>query len=113
MRALAFWLGSGRRSDPIKVDDPHPIDRYDDPQHTGSPPRDGYSLPSKGRTFATKMAALGTPIHVTERLLNHVSGGLGGIVAVYNRHTYMDEMREAVETYDRHLIELLNKNAQD
>ena len=26
------------------------------------------------RTFATNLAALGTPIHVTEKLLNHVSG---------------------------------------
>jgi integrase len=52
------------------------------------------------RTYATKMAALDTPIHVTERLLNHVSGGLGGIVAVYNRHTYMPEMRAASERFD-------------
>jgi integrase len=66
-----------------------------------------WTLHDLRRTFATKMAALGTPIHVTERLLNHVSGGLGGIVAVYNRHTYMDEMREAVDRYERHLIELL------
>jgi integrase len=59
-----------------------------------------WTLHDLRRTYATKMAALGTPIHVTERLLNHVSGGLGGIVAVYNRHTYMDEMRAAVELYE-------------
>ena len=59
-----------------------------------------WTLHDLRRTYATKMAALDTPIHVTERLLNHVSGGLGGIVAVYNRHTYMPEMRAASERFD-------------
>jgi integrase len=68
-----------------------------------------WTLHDLRRTFATKMAALGTPIHVTERLLNHVSGGISGIVAVYNRHTYMGEMQEALEKYDRHLFELFQE----
>ena len=32
---------------------------------------------------------------MTEKLLNHVSGTTGGIVAVYQRHSYEDEMRMA------------------
>ncbi len=35
------------------------------------------------RTFATNMARLGVRLEVTEKLLNHVSGSLGGIVGVY------------------------------
>ena len=38
------------------------------------------------RTFATRLAALGTPIHVTEKLLNHVTGTISGVAAIYNRH---------------------------
>ena len=38
-----------------------------------------WTLHDLRRTFATKLAALGTPIHVTEKLLNHVSGTTGGI----------------------------------
>jgi integrase len=34
----------------------------------------GWTLHDLRRTFATNLAALGTPIHVTERFLNHVSG---------------------------------------
>lgn len=55
------------------------------------------------RTFATNMAALGTPVHVTEKLLNHVSGTISGVAAVYNRHTYLDEMREAIRLWEAKL----------
>ena len=52
------------------------------------------------RTFATTHAKIGTPIHVTEKLLNHVSGTISGVAAVYNRHSYMEEMKAAVASYD-------------
>lgn len=58
------------------------------------------------RTFATNLAALGTPIQVTEKLLNHVSGSLGGIVAIYNRHAYIDEMRAAADAWEAKLSNL-------
>lgn len=59
------------------------------------------------RYYASTLAALGTPIHITERLLNHVSGTQAGIVSVYQRHTYLPEMRTAVLAYDAHLTKLL------
>jgi integrase len=49
------------------------------------------------RTFATKLAEMQTPIHVTEKLLNHVSGTRRGLVSVYQRYEYEPERREAVE----------------
>jgi integrase len=66
-----------------------------------------WTLHDLRRTFATKLAALGTPIHVTEKLLNHVSGTTGGLVAVYQRHAYFDEMRDAIEMWEQHLKKLL------
>jgi integrase len=60
------------------------------------------------RTFATNLAALGTPIHVTEKLLNHVSGTVSGVAAVYNRHSYMDEMRAAIDDWERRLKEIIS-----
>lgn len=60
------------------------------------------------RTFATIHARIGTPIHVTEKLLNHVSGSHGGIVSVYQRHTWLPEMRRAVSNYEAHLRELFS-----
>jgi integrase len=58
------------------------------------------------RTFATNLAALGTPIHVTEKLLNHVSGTVSGVVAIYNRHSYLDEMRAAITNWEKRLMEI-------
>jgi integrase len=66
-----------------------------------------YTLHDLRRTFATTHAKIGTPIHVTEKLLNHVSGTISGVAAVYNRHSYLEEMRMAIIQYDEYLAELL------
>lgn len=68
-----------------------------------------YKLHDLRRTFATVHAQIGTPIHVTEKLLNHVSGTISGVAAIYNRHSYMDEMRSAVSNYDVYLENLIGK----
>lgn len=66
-----------------------------------------YTLHDLRRTFSSNMARLGTPIHVTEKLLNHISGTVSGVAAVYNRYSYLDEMRLAVSQHDDHLVKLL------
>lgn len=67
-----------------------------------------YTLHDLRRTYSSKMAELGTPIHVTEKLLNHVSGTISGVAAIYNRYSYMDEMKEAVRNYESHLQSLID-----
>ncbi|WP_299844163.1 site-specific integrase [uncultured Roseovarius sp.] len=67
-----------------------------------------FTLHDLRRTFSTIHAKLGTPIHVTEKLLNHVSGTISGVAAVYNRHSYMEEMRAAMDAYDEYLAKLLS-----
>jgi integrase len=66
-----------------------------------------WTLHDLRRTFATNLAALGTPIHVTEKLLNHISGTVSGVAAIYNRHSYMDEMRAAIMEWERRLTEIV------
>ena len=70
-----------------------------------------WTLHDLRRTFATNLAALGVPVHVTEKALNHVSGTTGGIVAVYQRHTYEKEIREAMELWERSITDLLETPA--
>ena len=60
-----------------------------------------------GARHSTVHAQLGTPIHVTEKLLNHVSGSISGLAAVYNRHSYLEEMKAAVAAYDKYIEDLL------
>lgn len=62
-----------------------------------------FTLHDLRRTFSSNLAMLGTPIHATEKLLNHQSGTISGVAAVYNRHSYMAEMQEAVSAYDRYI----------
>jgi integrase len=66
-----------------------------------------WTLHDLRRTFSSGLAALGTPLHVTEKLLNHVSGSISGVAAIYNRHTYMDEMRSAITAWETRLESLL------
>lgn len=68
-----------------------------------------FTLHDLRRTFSTIHAKLGTPIHVTEKLLNHVSGTISGVAAVYNRHSYLEEMRLAMAKYDAHVSGLLER----
>lgn len=60
------------------------------------------------RTAATGMARLGVPVRTTEAVLNHVSGTGGGIVAVYQRHDYADEKRQALDAWARHVAALVD-----
>lgn len=59
-----------------------------------------YTLHDLRRTFSSNMAQLNVPIHVTEKILNHISGTVSGVSAVYNRYSYMDEMVDAMNKYD-------------
>ncbi|MBL3568860.1 integrase [Rhodovulum sulfidophilum] len=65
------------------------------------------------RTAATGMARLGIPVRVTEAVLNHVSGTGGGIVAVYQRHDYADEKRQALEAWARFVLSLVEGKAEN
>ena len=51
------------------------------------------------RTAASGMARLGIALPVIEKVLNHSSGSFAGIVGVYQRHSFSDEKRKALEAW--------------
>jgi integrase len=55
------------------------------------------------RTVASGMARLGIAPHVIEKVLNHVSGQISGVAAVYNRHGYQTEKRKALDTWSKEI----------
>ncbi len=57
------------------------------------------------RTAASGMARIGIAPHVIEKVLNHKTGVISGVAAVYNRYSYADEKREAVVKWADHLIQ--------
>lgn len=65
------------------------------------------------RTAASGMARLKVQPHVVEKILNHSSGIISGVAAVYNRHQYVDEMREALDKWAKHVEKVLNAEQKE
>jgi len=66
-------------------------------------PIDHWTLHDLRRTFATHLASLRVQPHIIERILNHSSGTISGVAAIYNRFSYQDEMREAMMLWEQKL----------
>ena len=77
-------------------------------------PRDieAWRLHDLRRTAASGMAALKIPAEVVDKVLNHTAGAIRGVAAIYNRHEYLDERREALWKWAAH-VENLTRPAAD
>jgi integrase len=62
------------------------------------------------RTCASGMARLGIAPHVVEACLNHKSGTIRGVAAVYNRYSYDAEKRAAMQAWARYVETVVNGN---
>jgi integrase len=65
-----------------------------------------WTLHDLRRTAATGMARLNFPPHVVDKVLNHVSGTIRGVAAVYSRFEYLEERRAALEAWGRYVTNL-------
>ena len=63
------------------------------------------------RTVATNLQKLGVRLEVTEAVLNHISGSRAGIVGVYQRHSWADEKRAALDAWARKLHAIVTGGA--
>jgi integrase len=63
------------------------------------------------RTVATGLQKLGVNLQTVEAILGHTGGSRAGIVGVYQRHTYSDEKRSALEAWGAHVIALIEGRA--
>jgi integrase len=62
-----------------------------------------WTLHDLRRTLASGCAKLGIAVHVVEAALNHKSGSIRGIAAVYNRYSYDVEKRAALVAWAQHV----------
>jgi integrase len=60
------------------------------------------------RTAASGMARLGVNLPIIEKVLNHSSGSFAGIVGVYQKHTFADEKRQALQNWGAFVDELIS-----
>lgn len=60
------------------------------------------------RTAASQMTSTGVPRLVVSKILNHVESG---VTAIYDRHSYDGEKREALAKWGERLEEILDQNS--
>lgn len=60
------------------------------------------------RTMSTNLAKMGVPQPVTEAILNHKTGVVSGVAAIYNVYSYSEEKREALNAWSKRLHEVVN-----
>jgi integrase len=69
----------------------------------------GWRLHDLRRTCVSGMARLGIAPHVADKILNHQSGTISGVAAVYQRHEFLTERRDALDLWGAHVARLLNE----
>ena len=57
------------------------------------------------------MARLGVAPHVADKVLNHQSGTISGVAAVYQRHEFLAERKDALERWGAHIASLKRKES--
>jgi integrase len=60
------------------------------------------------RTCVSGMCRLGVPPHVADKILNHQGGTISGVAAVYQRHDFLAERKEALEIWGAHVAKITN-----
>jgi integrase len=63
----------------------------------------GWRLHDLRRTCVSGMARLGLAPHVADKILNHQAGTISGVAAVYQRHDFLAERRDALELWGAHV----------
>jgi integrase len=65
-----------------------------------------WTLHDLRRTVVSGMARLGVAPHVADKILNHQSGTISGVAAVYQRHEFLKERKQALEVWGEHVQSL-------
>lgn len=69
----------------------------------------GWRLHDLRRTIVSGMARMGIPPHVADKILNHQSGTISGVAAVYQRHDFLAERKEALDQWGAHVTDLVRQ----
>lgn len=69
----------------------------------------GWRLHDLRRTIVSGMARMGIPPHVADKILNHQSGTISGVAAVYQRHEFLVERKDALDRWGAHVAELVRQ----
>jgi integrase len=73
----------------------------------------GWRLHDLRRTCVSGMARLGVAPHIADKILNHQSGTISGVAAVYQRHEFLAERRAALDLWGAHVSGILRNITQE
>ena len=73
----------------------------------------GWRLHDLRRTCVSGMARLGIAPHVADKILNHQSGTISGVAAVYQRHQFHAERKEALDRWGAHVARIVSNAARE
>lgn len=72
----------------------------------------GWTFHDLRRTAASRLAQLEIPPYIIEAVLNHSSGTVSGVAAVYNRYNYAKEKRDALEKWGAEVMRIVRGGPQ-
>jgi integrase len=78
-----------------------------------APTLERFTIHDLRRSTATGMASIGVGHHVLDKVLNHSSGKISGVGAIYNRFEYLDERKAALDAWSRHIMKLIEPASQN
>ncbi|WP_368414904.1 tyrosine-type recombinase/integrase [Falsiroseomonas sp.] len=64
------------------------------------------------RSGVTWLAGAGFAPHVCDRLLNHISGTISGVAAVYQRNEFLPERKAALDAWAAHVLDVAEGKAR-
>jgi len=71
----------------------------------------GWRLHDLRRTCVSGMARLGVAPHLADKILNHQGGTISGVAAVYQRHEFLSERKEALDRWGAHVVHVLDQTS--
>ncbi|WOH55038.1 site-specific integrase [Bradyrhizobium sp. BWC-3-1] len=95
----------------LKIQRADAVQRGENPNEVEPLPH--WTLHDLRRTGASGMARLGVQLPVIEKILNHVSGSFRGVAGVYQRHSFADEKRKALETWASFVQSVVSRKQPD
>jgi integrase len=69
----------------------------------------GWRLHDLRRTCVSGMARLGIAPHIADKILNHQSGTISGVAAVYQRHEFLSERQDALNRWGAHVAKIVTE----
>jgi integrase len=67
----------------------------------------GWRIHDLRRTIVSGMARLGIPPHVADKILNHQARTISGVAAVYQRHDFLAERKDALDRWGAHVEQIV------